>query len=94
MGAKPLGGATDIPPVVQSSERKIKIQASCAGTVGGDYAKIEVDRLPVIMPTNEVNTYRGFQIVVINSETVEIEQTKTFDTYESSDGFEAFIKNT
>ena len=62
----------------------ILIQASSAGYKGGDFAKISINDIPVVVQKNCNNHYRGLHIVIINPQSGKIELAQVFDTYQSS----------
>ena len=70
----------------------IVIQASSAGNLGGDYAKITINGTAIDVERNEHNHYRGLHVVVINPLDYKVEVAKVFDTYITSDSLNAFIE--
>ena len=67
------------------------VQVASAGFDAGCFARITLDDFPVDIQKNENNHYRGFHIVIMNAETGQIVHKRVFDTYKSSDSFEAFL---
>ena len=67
------------------------MNVSSAGYLGGNYAKISINDVPVIMNKNKNNHERGLHIVLFNIETGEVAFSKIFDTYKSSEELENFI---
>ena len=67
------------------------MQASSAGFKAGNFATISLDGIPVTVAKNENDHYRGLHMVIINSSSGKVESAQVFDTYKSSEQFDAFI---
>ena len=59
--------------------------------MGGNFARITIDGVPILIERNPSDNYRGLHIVVLNASSGEVILAKVFDTYESSQLFEEFI---
>ena len=68
------------------------ILVKSAGFEGGNYAHIYVDGQEVPMKSNINGHFRGLHIVLINPESGQNICQGIFDTYKSSDQFEAFLR--
>ena len=69
------------------------IQASSAGYIAGDFAKISINGEQVYVEKNELGHYRGIHLVVLNPFTGKVELARVFDTFHSSEVFERFIRH-
>lgn len=67
------------------------VQAISAGFSSGNFAKIVINDSQVFVDKNESGNYRGLHIVVVNPKDANVEVSKVFDTYMSSDKLEEFI---
>lgn len=63
----------------------ITIEVESAGYHAGDYARITVDGVRILLDRNDDGHCRGLHIVVINPKNGDIELAKVYDTYDSSD---------
>ena len=68
------------------------ISAQSGGFNDGDYGHISINHEEVEMDLNENGHHRGLHIVVINPSNGRVEKAKVFDTYESSEAVDEFIK--
>ena len=79
-------------PVVKQPERlTLVIQVSSGAHESGNFARITINDVPVEVEMNEHNHDRGLHIVLINSSNGQVQLAKVFDTYRTSDAFDAFI---
>ena len=71
----------------QLNDNNICIQVISAGYDAGNYAKISINNIPIIMQPNLNQHYRGLHVIVINPENARIASLNVFDTYSSSNEF-------
>ena len=70
------------------------IQATAAGHIGGNCARITLNGDLVEVQKNETNHYRGLHIVIIDPAAPtekNVKFSKVFDTYNSSNAFGKFV---
>ena len=59
--------------------------------MGGNFATITIDGVPILLEPNTSDHFRGLHLVVINPSSGEVTFAKVFDTYESSLQLDDFI---
>ena len=59
--------------------------------MGGNFATITINGVPILLEPNTSSHFRGLHIVVINASSGEVVLAKVFDTYESSKQLEDLI---
>ena len=70
------------------------VHARSAGALGGDFAEITINDVPIECTLNESANSRGLHIVVLDGASGEVESAKIFDTYRTSVSIDNFIKET
>lgn len=65
---------------------------ACSGGYGaGDFAKIMINGVPVVISKNEHNHFRGLHVVVIDPTSGNIISGEAFDTHKTIIEFENFV---
>ena len=68
------------------------IQVKSAGFDSGNFAKITINEVPIVLKPNSNDHYRGLHIVLVSLLNKKIIFAKVFDTYKSSVDFDKFIQ--
>ena len=75
------------------SNKMILISVSSAGYMGGNFAKVTINGVPIWFDRNEHDHFRGLHLVVINPANGQVVLAKVFDTFRTCAALDELISS-